>query len=98
MKLVERFAPMVVRYVELMEHSITQSIERGFAKEKWEIRKYVFLLLCPFRQLQSTRLQRCDIVSYVVSASLWLLSKVCQRFKAAVRHSPSCCLQFSGAE
>ena len=38
-KLVGRFASMVVRYVELMEHSIGQSIERGFQKEKWEIRK-----------------------------------------------------------
>jgi hypothetical protein len=40
-KLVARFAPMVVRYVELMEHSISQSIDRGFAKEKWEMRKCV---------------------------------------------------------
>jgi len=39
-KLVTTFAPMVVRYVDLMEHSIAQSIEKGFAKEKWEVRKW----------------------------------------------------------
>lgn len=38
-KLVEQFSPMVVRYVDLMEHSIAQSIEKGFSKEKWEQRK-----------------------------------------------------------
>jgi hypothetical protein len=38
-KLVERFTPLVVRYVQLMEHSISQSIDKGFAKEKWEMRK-----------------------------------------------------------
>uniref|UniRef100_A0A914UUN9 Calcium-dependent secretion activator n=1 Tax=Plectus sambesii TaxID=2011161 RepID=A0A914UUN9_9BILA len=38
-KLVKQFAPLVVRYVELMEHSISQSIEKGFAREKWEPRK-----------------------------------------------------------
>ncbi|XP_013399919.1 calcium-dependent secretion activator 1 [Lingula anatina] len=30
------FAPQVVRYVDLMESSIAQSIHRGFEKEKWE--------------------------------------------------------------
>ncbi|KAK0399963.1 hypothetical protein QR680_003296 [Steinernema hermaphroditum] len=38
-KLVKQFSPLVVRYVDLMEHSISQSIEKGFSKEKWEIRK-----------------------------------------------------------
>lgn len=38
-KLVNQFSPLVVRYVDLMEHSIAQSIEKGFAKEKWEPRK-----------------------------------------------------------
>uniref|UniRef100_A0A1I7RHL5 Calcium-dependent secretion activator n=1 Tax=Bursaphelenchus xylophilus TaxID=6326 RepID=A0A1I7RHL5_BURXY len=37
--LVEKFEPMVGRYVDLMEHSISQSIEKGFSKEKWEQRK-----------------------------------------------------------
>ncbi|KAL5281916.1 CADPS2 family protein [Megaselia abdita] len=32
----EIFAPLVVRYVDLMETSITQSIHKGFEKEKWE--------------------------------------------------------------
>ncbi|VDK54639.1 unnamed protein product [Anisakis simplex] len=38
-KLVQQFSPLVVRYVDLMEHSISQSIEKGFAREKWELRK-----------------------------------------------------------
>lgn len=37
--LIENFAPMVVRYVDLMEQSVEQSIEKGFAKERWEMRK-----------------------------------------------------------
>jgi hypothetical protein len=32
------FAPQVVRYVDLMESSISQSIHKGFEKEKWEIK------------------------------------------------------------
>ena len=36
------FAPQVVRYVDLMESSISQSIYKGFEKEKWEIKGYVF--------------------------------------------------------
>ncbi|XP_070498250.1 calcium-dependent secretion activator isoform X4 [Chironomus tepperi] len=30
------FAPLVVRYVDLMESSIAQSIHKGFEKERWE--------------------------------------------------------------
>uniref|UniRef100_A0A673I554 Calcium-dependent secretion activator 1-like n=1 Tax=Sinocyclocheilus rhinocerous TaxID=307959 RepID=A0A673I554_9TELE len=30
------YAPLVVRYVDLMESSITQSIHRGFERESWE--------------------------------------------------------------
>uniref|UniRef100_A0A671LUA4 Ca2+-dependent activator protein for secretion a n=1 Tax=Sinocyclocheilus anshuiensis TaxID=1608454 RepID=A0A671LUA4_9TELE len=30
------FAPLVVRYVDLMEYSIAQSIHRGFERESWE--------------------------------------------------------------
>ncbi|XP_051862176.1 calcium-dependent secretion activator isoform X3 [Drosophila albomicans] len=32
----ETFAPLVVRYVDLMESSIAQSIHKGFEKERWE--------------------------------------------------------------
>ncbi|KAA0189146.1 hypothetical protein HAZT_HAZT003413 [Hyalella azteca] len=32
----ETFAPMVVRYVDLMESSIGQSIHKGFERERWE--------------------------------------------------------------
>ncbi|KAI1732731.1 PH domain-containing protein [Ditylenchus destructor] len=38
-KLVTQFSPLVVRYIDLMEHSISQSIEKNFSKEKWEVRK-----------------------------------------------------------
>ncbi|KAJ8047842.1 Calcium-dependent secretion activator 1 [Holothuria leucospilota] len=36
LKLQDTFAPQVIRYVDLMESSIAQSIHRGFEKEKWE--------------------------------------------------------------
>uniref|UniRef100_A0A914ZM37 Calcium-dependent secretion activator n=2 Tax=Parascaris univalens TaxID=6257 RepID=A0A914ZM37_PARUN len=38
-KLIQQFSPLVVRYIDLMEHSIAQSIDKGFAREKWELRK-----------------------------------------------------------
>uniref|UniRef100_A0AC35U6B7 Calcium-dependent secretion activator n=1 Tax=Rhabditophanes sp. KR3021 TaxID=114890 RepID=A0AC35U6B7_9BILA len=38
-KLITQFSPMVTRYVDLMEYSISQSIDKGFIKEKWESRK-----------------------------------------------------------
>uniref|UniRef100_A0A1I7VZS2 MHD1 domain-containing protein n=1 Tax=Loa loa TaxID=7209 RepID=A0A1I7VZS2_LOALO len=38
-KLIQQFSTKVVRYVDLMEQSIAQSIERGFARERWEVRK-----------------------------------------------------------
>jgi len=34
----DTFAPQVVRYVDLMESSIAQSIHKGFEKERWEIK------------------------------------------------------------
>lgn len=34
----DTFAPQVVRYVDLMESSIAQSIHKGFEKEKWELK------------------------------------------------------------
>ncbi|KAI3408910.1 hypothetical protein GPALN_007503 [Globodera pallida] len=33
-KLINQFSPMVVRYIDLMEHSISQSIEKNFFREK----------------------------------------------------------------
>ncbi|KAI3408904.1 hypothetical protein GPALN_007497 [Globodera pallida] len=41
-KLINQFSPMVVRYIDLMEHSISQSLEKNFFREKWEMRKDVF--------------------------------------------------------
>ena len=34
----EVFTPQVVRYVDLMEASIAQSLQKGFEKEKWEVK------------------------------------------------------------
>ena len=34
----DTFAPQVIRYVDLMESSIGQSIHKGFEREKWEIK------------------------------------------------------------
>lgn len=34
----DTFAPLVVRYVDLMESSIGQSIHKGFEKENWKNR------------------------------------------------------------
>ena len=34
----DTFAPQVVRYVDLMESNIGQSISKGFEKERWEIK------------------------------------------------------------
>jgi len=34
----DTFAPQVVRYVDLMESSIAQSIHKGFEREKWEVK------------------------------------------------------------
>ncbi|KRX97403.1 Calcium-dependent secretion activator [Trichinella pseudospiralis] len=39
-KLLAIFAPIVVRYVDLMEHSIELSIEKEFPKEKWEVKNH----------------------------------------------------------
>lgn len=36
MTLRNAFAPLVIRYVDLMESSIAQSLHKGFEKERWE--------------------------------------------------------------
>lgn len=36
----DTFAPLVVRYVDLMESCIAQSIHKGFEKENWKIKTY----------------------------------------------------------
>lgn len=35
----DTFAPQVVRYVDLMESAIAQSLHKGFEREKWEVRR-----------------------------------------------------------
>lgn len=40
-QLKDMFAPLVVRYVDLMESSIAQSIHKGFEKETWKPHGYV---------------------------------------------------------
>jgi calcium-dependent secretion activator len=34
----DTFAPQVIRYVDLMESSIAQSLHKGFEKEKWDLK------------------------------------------------------------
>lgn len=34
----DTFAPQVVRYVDLMESSVAQSLYKGFEKERWELK------------------------------------------------------------
>ena len=34
----DTFAPLVVRYVDLMESCIAQSIHKGFEKENWKMK------------------------------------------------------------
>lgn len=36
--LLDTFAPQVVRYVDLMESSIAQSLHKGYEKERWELK------------------------------------------------------------
>ncbi len=36
----DTFAPLVIRYVDLMESCIAQSIHKGFEKENWKSRTY----------------------------------------------------------
>ena len=38
----DMFAPQVVRYVDLMESSIAQSIHKGFEKEQWKIQGFFY--------------------------------------------------------
>ena len=35
----DTFAPQVIRYVDLMESSIAQSLHKGYEREKWELSK-----------------------------------------------------------
>jgi len=34
------FAPLVVRYIDLMESSVAQSVHNGFEKETWQPQGY----------------------------------------------------------
>jgi hypothetical protein len=40
----DTFAPLVIRYVDLMESCIAQSIHKGFEKENWKPRTYGIVL------------------------------------------------------
>jgi len=42
------FAPHVVRYVDLMESSIAQSIHKGFEKESWKPQGSALAVSLPF--------------------------------------------------
>ena len=57
----DTFAHQVVRYVDLMESSIGQSIHKGFEKEKWEIKGWVDAPESRYRNLSRAEcnLQEC---------------------------------------
>lgn len=38
----DTFAPQVIRYVDLMESTIAQSLHKHFEKEKWDTKGFVF--------------------------------------------------------
>lgn len=40
----DTFAPQVIRYVDLMESTIAQSLLKGYEKEKWDLKGYASLL------------------------------------------------------
>ncbi|XP_042350953.1 LOW QUALITY PROTEIN: calcium-dependent secretion activator 1 [Plectropomus leopardus] len=56
------YAPLVVRYVDLMESSIAQSIHRGFERESWEPVKSITNTL-PNVNLQMPKVQNLTVPS-----------------------------------
>ena len=44
----EIFAPLIIRYVDLMESSIGQSIHKGMEKETWKTRGYLLFGDCTY--------------------------------------------------
>ncbi|XP_036415265.1 calcium-dependent secretion activator 1 isoform X1 [Colossoma macropomum] len=63
------YAPLVVRYVDLMESSIAQSIHRGFERESWEPVKSLTSNL-PNVNLPNMNLQMPKVPNLPVSVSL----------------------------
>ncbi|XP_050978407.1 calcium-dependent secretion activator 1 isoform X2 [Labeo rohita] len=63
------FAPLVVRYVDLMESSIAQSIHRGFERESWEPVKSLTSSL-PSVNLPNVNLQMPKVPNLPVSVNL----------------------------
>ncbi|XP_056096804.1 calcium-dependent secretion activator 1 isoform X17 [Rhinichthys klamathensis goyatoka] len=63
------FAPLVVRYVDLMESSIAQSIHRGFERESWEPVKSLTSNL-PCVNLPNVNLQMPKVPNLPVSVNL----------------------------
>ncbi|XDV51710.1 hypothetical protein PO909_020546, partial [Leuciscus waleckii] len=63
------FAPLVVRYVDLMESSIAQSIHRGFERESWEPVKSLASNL-PSVNLPNVNLQMPKVPNLPVSVNL----------------------------
>ena len=52
------FAPLVIRYIDLMESSIAQSLHKGFQKENWNPVRWVNLVTVNSRDLKIRRQQR----------------------------------------
>ncbi|XP_052425101.1 calcium-dependent secretion activator 1 isoform X3 [Carassius gibelio] len=63
------FAPLVVRYVDLMESSIAQSIHRGFERESWEPVKSLTSNL-PSVSLPNVNLQMPKVPNLPMSVNL----------------------------
>uniref|UniRef100_A0A672NAS1 Calcium-dependent secretion activator 1 n=1 Tax=Sinocyclocheilus grahami TaxID=75366 RepID=A0A672NAS1_SINGR len=63
------FAPLVVRYVDLMESSIAQSIHRGFERESWEPVKSLTSNL-PSVSIPNVNLQMPKVPNLPVSVNL----------------------------
>uniref|UniRef100_A0A8C2K3S8 Ca2+-dependent activator protein for secretion a n=1 Tax=Cyprinus carpio TaxID=7962 RepID=A0A8C2K3S8_CYPCA len=63
------FAPLVVRYVDLMESSIAQSIHRGFERESWEPVKSLTSNL-PSVNLPNVNLQMPKVPNLPLSVNL----------------------------
>ncbi|XP_060713758.1 calcium-dependent secretion activator 1 isoform X5 [Tachysurus vachellii] len=64
------YAPLVVRYVDLMESSIAQSIHRGFERESWEPVKSLTRNLTPNVSLPIVKLQMPKVPNLPVSVNL----------------------------
>jgi hypothetical protein len=69
----DMFAPQVVRYVDLMESSIAQSIHKGFEKETWKPQGSVLLHLFSLACVLTFRSVPCSNGCATSEDMLWKL-------------------------